>query len=300
VSHIDTYIRQGLLTLAMDEAHTAIQVSPFYLPVHVRMAEIMMREGRLRQAINKYSTVARSYMARDEHERAASILVEVLEMAPLDVSVRRTLINLLESEGRMEEVLDQYIELARTFNQLGNFDKSRETFQQAERLARRIEAPAEKLVTVKHSLAEMEQMRLETRSAIRSYEEIAQLVPDDVKALRALVDLNYSMANQVDAIKFLDMLLGLYAKKKQISKIVQVLEELIRHNASDTGLRSRMAAIYKQLGRKSDAIDQLDALGEIQLAAGLQEDARKTIRQIIALGPDNLPDYQKLLSQLGG
>lgn len=300
VSQIDTYIRQGLLTLAMDQAHSAIEASPHYLPVHVRMAEIMMREGRLRQAINKYSTVARSYMARDEYDRAASILAEVLEMAPLDISVRRTLINLLESEGRNEEVLDQYIDLARTYNQLGNFDKSRETFKFAENLARRVNAAPEKLVTIKHNLAEMEQMRLETKSALKTYEEIVELMPDDSKALRSLVDLHYSMGNQVDAIRYLDMMLGAFAKKKQVSKIAQVLEELVRHYPKDTGLRSRLAAIYKQLKRKADAIDQLDALGEIQLEAGLQEDARKTIRQIISLEPDNLEDYQRLLSQLGG
>jgi tetratricopeptide (TPR) repeat protein len=264
------------------------------------MAEIMMREGRLRQAINKYSTVARSYMARDENQRAASILAEVLEMAPLDISVRKTLINLLETEGRHEEVLDQYIDLSRTYNQLGNFDKSRETFKQSESLARRINAAPEKIVTIKHNLAEMEQMRLETKGAIKTYEEIVELIPDDAKALRSLVDLHYSMGNQVDAVKYLDMLLGVFAKKKQVSKIAQVLEELVRHNPKDTALRSRLAAIYKQLKRKADAIDQLDVLGEIQLEAGLQEDARKTIRQIIALDPDNIGDYQRLLGQLGG
>ena len=298
VSQIDSYIRQGLLTLAMDQAHSALEASPLYLPVHVRMAEIMMREGRLRQAINKYSTVARSYMASQENERAASILGEVLEMAPLDISVRRTLINLLESEGRSDEVLDQYIDLARTYNQLGNFDQSRETFKHAENLARRIDADPAKIVNIKHNLAEMEQMRLETKSAMRTYEEIVELIPDDAKALRSLIDLHYSMANDVDAIKYLDMLLGNYAKKKQVSKIAQVLEELVRHYPKDTGLRSRLAAIYKQLKRKSEAIDQLDALGEIQLEAGLKDDARKTIRQIISMEPDNLGDYQRLLSQL--
>jgi tetratricopeptide (TPR) repeat protein len=50
VSRIDRYIRQGLLTMAMDEAHRAVEVASHYLPVHVRMAEIMMREGRVRNA----------------------------------------------------------------------------------------------------------------------------------------------------------------------------------------------------------------------------------------------------------
>ncbi len=300
VSRIDGYIRQGFLTLAMDEAHRAVEASPFYLPIHVRMAEIMMREGRLRQAINKYNTVARSHMARDENDRAASILGEVLEMAPLDVSVRTSLISLLESENRMDEVLDQYVDLATTYNQLGNFDQARETFMHAERIARRIEAQPARLAKIKHSLADMAQMRLDTRRALKTYEEIVELVPDDIQAHRMLVDLNYNQGNQVDAIKHLDKLLGLYAKNKDTDKILKVLQDLVRHYPSDTGLRSRLAGIYRQLKRKEEAIEQLDALGELQLEAGLHNDARNTIRQIVQLKPRNLEDYQKLLSQLGG
>jgi tetratricopeptide (TPR) repeat protein len=300
VGYIDSYIGQGLLTLAMDEAYSAIETSPHYLPIHVRMAEIMMREGRLRQAINKYNVIARSYMARDENDRAASILSEVLEMAPLDVSIRLSLVDLLEKEGRTEEMLDHYVDLARTYNQLGNFDLSRETYQQAERLAKRMETPVEKIVKIKHSLADMEQMRLDTRRAIRIYEEIVAIAPDDERAYRMLVEMNYSLGHQVEAIKSLDKLLKIYAGKKQVSKIVQILEELVKQYANDAGLRSRLAHTYKQLGRKEEAIEQLDALGELQLEAGLHNDARNTIRQIIDLNPEHSDDYRRLLTQLGG
>ena len=299
VTRIDSYMRQGLLVLAMDEAHSLVEVSPHYLPAHTAMAEILVREGRLRHAIAKYNTIASAYMAREEIHQAAIILQDVLEMAPLDISLRTNLISLLESENRMDEVLDQYSELAKTYNQLGNFDKSRETFQQAEQLARRIEASPEKLAEIKHSLADMDQMRLDTRHAIRTYEEIVGLVPEDVRAYRMLVELNYSMANQVEAIKYLDVLLGIYARNKQISKIVHLLEELIKVHDRDPGLRSRLSAIYKQLGRKNDAIEQLDILGELQLEEGLNDEACNTIRQIIALEPDNLDDYQQLLGRLG-
>ncbi len=300
VSRIDTYIRQGTLTLAMDEAHMAVESSPLYLPVHVRMAEIMMREGRVRQAINKYNMVARSYMVREENDRAASILSEVLEMAPLDVSVRISLIELLEGEERIEESLDQYIELANTYNQLGNFDLARDAYHAAERLARRIDAPAAQTVRIKHRLADMDQMRLDTRRALRTYEEIVELVPGDERAHRQLVDLNYNQGNQVEAIRRLDKLLSLYATRKEVQKMLKILEDMVRSYPNDTGLRSRLAMIYKQMGRKEDAIEQLDALGELQLEAGQHSDARNTIKQIIGLKPDGIEEYRRLLSQLGG
>jgi len=258
-----------------------------------------MREGRLRHAISKYNTVARSYMARAENERAASILVEVLDMAPLDVTVRTSLINLLESEDRMDEALDQYIDLAKTYNQLGNFDVSRETYQHAERIARRIKVEPQKIAKIKHSLADMEQMRLETRRALRIYEEIAELVPDDERARRMMVDLNYAQGNAVEGIKNLDKLLQIYARQKKATKMVQILEDLVKHYPSDMGLRNRLGSILRQLERKAEAIEHLDVLGELQLEAGMHDDACNTIRQIIQLNPDNPDDYKRLLAQLG-
>lgn len=297
---IDRYIRRGLFTLAMDEAHRAVEFSPSYLPVHVRMAEIMIKEGRVRNAITKFNTIARSYLARGENERAAEILTNVLEMAPLDVSVRESLIDLLESEEKWNEALDQYIELAHTHQQLGNFDQSRETYVLAERLGARVTADVDKMVRIKHAIADIDLLRTDFRKAQKAYEEIIQLVPDDERAHRQLMELHYRQKNVVEATRRLDKLLGIYARNKQITRITQLLEELVAQEANDTALRSRLAAIYQQLGRTKDAIAQLDALGEIQLEAGLHAEAANTIRRIITLKPDHVEDYRKLLAQLGG
>lgn len=300
VARIDRYLRQGLFTLAIDEAHRAVEFSPFYLPVHVRMAEIMMREGRVRQAINKYNMIAKTYLVRGENDRAASILSEVLEMAPLDISVRESLIELLESEQRWDEALDQYVDLADTHHQLGNFDMSRDIFSSAERLANRVGSSPDKIVRIKHRMADIDQMRLDIRKAQKTYEEIIQIAPDDERAHRMLVDIHYRQGNPIEAIKTLDALLRIYVKSKQPNRITQLLEEMVTTYPNDTGLRSRLAAIYTQLKRKSDAIKQLDALGELQLEAGLHQEAVNTIRQIVALSPDGVEDYKKLLVQLGG
>jgi tetratricopeptide (TPR) repeat protein len=299
VALIDRYMRQSLLTLAIDEAHRAVEFSPFYLPIHTRMAEIMMREGRVRQAIAKYNVIAKTYMVRGENDRAASILSEVLEMAPLDISVRESLIELLESEQRWDEALDQYVDLADTHHQLGSFDVSRDIFVQAEKLAQRVNTPPEKIVRVKHRVADIDQMRLDMRKAQKTYEEIIQLVPNDERAHRMLIDIHYRQNNPVEATKKLDALLGIYAKSRQVNKITQLLEEQVTLYPNDTGLRSRLAAIYRQLNRKEDAIKQLDALAELQLEAGQHQDACATIRQIIALQPTAVEDYRKLAAQLG-
>lgn len=298
VSLIDRYIRNGLYTLAMDETHRAVETAPYYLPVHIRMAEILMKEGRIRQAINKYNVIAKSYMSRDENDRAAAILTDVLKMAPLDIEVRVNLINLLEGQERYTDAVNQYVDLANTYQQLGDFEKASQTYSSAERMARRVEAPATKIVEIKHYIADINQMRLNTRQSQKVYEEILIVAPEDERALRALVDLYYSQGNQVEAVKKLDVLLGVYAKKGTINRITSLLEDLVGTYSHDMPVRSRLASIYRKLGDNTKAIEQLDALGELQLDAGMHKDAANTIRQIIAMKPERVEEYKKLLTQL--
>jgi len=47
-------------------------------------------------------------------------------------------------------------------------------------------------------------------------------------------------------------------------------------------------------------VEQLDALGELQLDANMRSAAAETIRQIISLNPPGVEEYRKLLSTLGG
>lgn len=298
VSRIDRYIREGRLLLAMDEAHQAVEDAPFYLPVHVRMAEIMVREGRLRQAINKYSTVAQSYIVRNDFDRAVSILTEVLEMAPLDTSIRATLIDLLESQGRNQEALGHYIQLGKNYKQLGNVDGAREALVMAQQLSKRFGGDTDQLVSIKHQIADIDMTRLDVRRAQRSYEEILQIVPEDERAQRNLIDILFSQSNSTEGIKRLDALLGMYAKNRQVTPILKTLEELTKHFPEEIGLRSRLAGIYRQMNRNADAIAQLDSLGDLQLKAGMNHEAATTIKQLLRLGPENAQQYITLLRQL--
>lgn len=333
IARIDRYIREGRFLLAMDEAHQAVEQAPSYLPAHVRMAEIMVKEGRLRQAINKYYIVARVYLIREEYERAVSVLNEVIEMAPLDTAIRQELISVLEFQGRSEDALTHYIQLGATYKQLGNIEGASESYVVAEGIARRMNDRS-LVLKIKHALADINMVKLDTRRAQRLYEEILELNPEDERAYRQLTEILLNQGNNVEAMKRLDNLLGIYAKNRQVNPIVKTLEDLTLLYGSEIGLRSRLAGIYRQIGRLDDAANELETLkslypdeievlaiianiyrqmgrpedairhlehlGEIQLRANLKTDAIATIRQIVKLNPPNVNDYNQLLRQLEG
>ena len=77
-------------------------------------------------------------------------------------------------------------------------------------------------------------------------------------------------------------------EKEQIAGQTQQMERDLQRAVRDTA------------GQRDVSSKLRDALGELQLEAGAHQEATNTIRQIIALNPDGVEDYRKLLMQLGG
>jgi len=300
---VDRYIREGLYTLAMDQAHYMLESAPDLLDIHYRIGQILLERNQSQVAIQKFNLVAQTYMMRNDMERAAQLLQESLKIAPMDTSLHLSLIELLEKEEKWDQVLNQYIDLADAYYQLADLDSARSTYQAAIQLAQRSEsAEAAKghVVHILHRLGDIDVSRLDLRQAMRTYEQIRKLDPTDERARRALVDLNYRLNDTVAAVNELDGLLRVYAKARKAGQILQVLEEMVTRYPKDMGLRSRLGAVVQQTGNPAKAIEQYDALAELQLEAGLHADALVTIRRIVALNPPQVDDYQRLVRQLRG
>lgn len=297
---IDRYTRQGLYTLAIDQAHYMLEHAPDYLPVHQRIGQILLERDNIPAAMAKYNLVAETYLMRGDTDRATEILREALKIAPMDVDLHRSLIKLLEEQEEWNEVLDQYIDLADAYYQLADLESARATYQAAINLAQRVDLPAGQVIHIMHRLADIDVSRLDLRQAMRTYEQIRRMDPTDERARRALVDLNYRLNDSVSAIQELDGLLRMYAKGGKANRIIQVLEEQVTRYPNDMALRSRLAAVYRQTGNTARAVEQLDALAELQLEAGMHNDAVVTIRRIVALNPPQVNDYKRLLQQLSG
>ena len=299
LTRVDDYIRRGLYTLAADEAMWIIERQPTSLPAHQRVAQVLMEEGQTQAAITKYNVVINSFLARDDRVSASMILNEVIKVAPMDINLRLSLIDLLEREGDEARMLDEYIGLAAAYYQLAEIDQARDTYLAANRLAQRLNAPIEKRVEILLRLADIYMTRLDWRQAQRTLEQVRDLVPTDDKPRRELVEIHFRLGNPIEAMRELDSLLRVYAQSRRGQLILSTLESMVEARPNEMGLRSRLAAVYQQLKRIPEAIEQLDALGELQLDAGLIQEACATIRQIVSLRPPNLEQYQALLKQMG-
>jgi tetratricopeptide (TPR) repeat protein len=300
VRRIEEYMAQGMLGPAMEEALVAVERAPAYLPAHARIAELLALDGRLSEATEKYNLIASSYLARGDPERAAGIFTKVLSMSPTDVEARRYLITMLLGQQRVDEALRQYQELAEVYLSLADVESTWQVYNEAYQQAKSHNASPQHIKEVLHALGDMDVQRLDWQRALRAYEEILALDSADEKAWLAVVDLHFRLRQSREAIQALDEYLKHCIRSGKLERVLSTLEELVRSQPDEADLRQRLAEVYRQQGRISDAIAQLDALGELQLEAGDQSGATRTIRRIVSLNPPDVDDYRTLLEQLEG
>jgi len=296
---IGEYAKREKLYSALEVAQTAILGAPYYLPLHLRLGDILWSCGRAEAALTKYLTVADTYSARGEARLAIGIYQRILKMAPMDVNVRSRLIELLVSYGQIDRALEHYLQLADAYSQLADYGKARDAYQDALNLAPRGSAQRNWTTQVLHKLGDIHVQRIDWRHALAIYEQIKSIAPGDERARVALIDLYFKTNQPPRAIKEIDELVAAHKSSGKTDKVIPILDDQVRAHPTDMALRARLAQAYIENKHIPEGIQQLDALGDLQINAGMKREAMATIRAIVALKPPNAAEYRQLLAQLG-
>lgn len=293
------YMRSDLLMTASEECLRAIQNVPSFLPLHVRLADILLKQDRTDEAINKYLYVSRVYQMRGQPEQAVNIYHTILKLAPMDVTVRAKLIDMYTSQNNLPEALDQYLVLADSYYQLAQVDRALEKYNEALRLTENVENGVKWKTEALNRMADIYNQRFDWSGATSAYEQLLEIKPNDEAILRQLIDLYYKQHKIGEAESALDHIMAMYQRQDPI-KALDLLKELSSTYPDDMSLRQRLAVAYAQNNMNREAIAEYDALGEMQLENGLRDQAIQTVQAIIDLGPDDVEGYRRLLSQISG
>ncbi len=292
------YARRGLYNAAIEETFRAIQLAPDYMPAHTRLAELLAEQGRLEAAALKYVKIADAYRARGEVNHALRAYEQGARLAPLDVSIRARLINLLRQYGQIDRALEYYASLGRAYEELGQLDRAAETYTQALTLSARGQDPVAWQRQFHTAVARLDMRRYQWREALDHYQTLRELDPQDDGIARTLVDLYYKVGQPNNAVRALDSYLMQLARSGRSAEIETILQDMVRQRPYDSPLVYRLSRLYAQQDRNTAAIALLDQLGEAQLSAGDTAGALQTIGRILQLDPPDKADYTRLLDQL--
>lgn len=298
LARINEISRQGFFRAAMEEAYAALEFSPAYLPLHVHMGELLLMSDKPQQAVDKLSTVARVYSARGEGDRATQIYERILNISPLDVNARTHLIEQLTAQGHMKEAATQYLELADVYYRLAQLDQARETYEKALMVAQDAEVDTAWNTQILHQIADIDLQRLDWRQALRVYEQLRTLSPNDETARLNLVQLNLRLGQEAKANTELDNYLSFLNSRGRDKDSTSFLAGLVEENAGFVLGHRRLAEAYQQAGDREKAIAEWNKVGELLVQAGDREGAKAAVRAILALNPPNANRYQTFLKRL--
>jgi tetratricopeptide (TPR) repeat protein len=298
LAKINQLARANKLLSAMEEAYYALKYAPTYLPLHVCIGDLLVQENRVPDAVIKYTIIARSYNTRGETNRAISLLKRVSELAPMDLEARDTLIELLTSRGKISETIQEYLKLAETYYNLADLVAARKIYSRAFRFAQQSNVDRETKVLLMHRMADIDTQSLDWRNAIRVFEQIRVLDPDDRKSRDMLFDLNLRLGQSNQAMSELDNYINHLISMHRSDEALDYINTKILENQNQPALYQRLAELYRLLGRKEDAISQLEIAKEMYLQSENRPAAIEIVKAILALNPTNVNAYQRMLSEL--
>jgi tetratricopeptide (TPR) repeat protein len=298
ISHVHQLARAGQLRSAMEEAFHALTYAPTYLPLHTLMGELLIRENHTEEAIAKFNTIAQAYSVRGEAAQAAKLLRRVIQLAPMDMVARSKLIDQLVARGQVDDAVREYLELADTYYRLAELDMARKTYTTALRVVQQANADRKWNIHILQRMADIDTQRLDWKQAIRVYEQIRTLRPDDEGTRKNLIELSLRLGQPAQANAEIESYLTYLQSQGHSDQGIKFVEELLAERPNDVILRRALAQLYQQSGRVDEAVAQLDSLAEALLSAGKKEDAMVLINQILLMGPPNAEQYRQLLMQL--
>ncbi len=291
------YLRRQKLTAAVEECYHAIAMAPSYLPLHWRLAEIFLSQGRVEDAIDKYTMMAAVQTLRGQTWQVMDTYRQILKISPEDVSTRARLIVLLLRRGVVEEAIEQFILLGSAYYRVAQLEQALNAYQEALRLIPRTREDRWS-VTILHQLGEIYMQRLAWTEATEVYQRIRELSPADDKASLRLIDLYSKQGRDEETLRELDYLIAQYEQTGERANLLNAVAELAAVRTKSLPLKSRLADLLLQTGQSEQAVAELDSLGEMQLTAGQTYEAMQTIERIVALHPANVESYRELLAQL--
>lgn len=292
--------KQGYLRSAMEESYLALQYAPTYLPLHAYMGELLLKEGQSQEAISKFTVVALTYSARGEPRRAIDLYRRVIQLAPMELNTRSRLIDQLVALDKIDDALAEYIAFADVYYSLADLDMARKTLNEALKLAQQPNTNRSWRVKILHRMADIDMQSLDWRQAVRIFEQIRTMQPEDAKARMGLIELNLKLGQETQAMVELDNYISYLVSSGKVDETIRFLENLVQEEPNRPNIRRRLADLYRKAGRVPDAIAQLDAAGEMLLDKGDRSSAIQVIETILAMNPSNASEYQELLAQVKG
>lgn len=118
----EAYAVEGFFLKAVTVLKNILRLNPTLVDINLMLAELYERMGLINDAIRQYDILATTLEHKGEAGKALEIRKKVVELIPTSESARVRYAEMLQREGRTDEAVDQYEEIAHVYEKEGRKD----------------------------------------------------------------------------------------------------------------------------------------------------------------------------------
>lgn len=130
--------------------------------------------------------------------------------------------------------------------------------------------------------------------AIKEYLKVVQQDPNEVRVWLKIGDLYTKQGSKQEATETYFKVAEFYATQGFFLKAIAVYKQILKIDPRLVQVNKQLAALYRQLGLLSDAVQQYEIVAAFYHREGKSREALDTIKELVDLDPDNIATRIKL------
>lgn len=322
----DYYRAQGFYDKAIAAYNRIYKLDPTNKEIAEVLADLYEKKGLISQARALYLEIAEKYMIGGKTREALEIYKKVVELDKGNIKTRTLLVELYKKEKMIDEAVEELNSIGESLARAGNVKEALDYFNKALELKPNDQRAIKNIVEIYIKVQDY-------NKAVETIEEYLKISPNNTYFLKRLADLYCELGNidraekiifrlqemeehEVDLLNKIGMLLkerdeldraykifepaiDFFVKKGNIEDALSFLRLIWTSDSYHIPSLKKASEIYRGADQIANLIQVLNKLYESYEQRGMVEDAKKVLKELITLAPDNLK-YKNALARLEG
>jgi tetratricopeptide (TPR) repeat protein len=254
----DSLAKEGKKDELFDIYSRILSLSPSNIPLRIKVAEILFKQGLISDAAKEYLAIAGIYESKGDFQKSEEYCRKAIDMQPLNK--------------------DAVIGLSYLYEKAGKRDKAAEVMKEATVLFH-------ENIEVLSRAAEVSLAVNDTLNAKNFLTKINELDPDNAKSRGLLGEIYLEEGSPEMAWAEYRFIIDWMIREKRYDEAVGLFERFRDIDPLETGMG--LVSLHKQLGNEPKIIEELVSLGDIYQGKGMLDDALSCFGEALEREPGN-------------
>ena len=322
----ERFLAQGKIQAAISEYRQIVEHDKKDFNTLNLLGDLYVKSDETEKAVECFTTVAEHYSKQGFAQKAIAIYQKIARLKPNEPQVAENLAQLYHSRGSIVEARDHYTQVAGFYEQNGNKLEALNIWKQiasidpnnteiylkiaaAYTAENQFESATESYIGAGERFAE----RGQDERAIVAYKKALEIDPDNIAALKglvnaqiklgfadeAIINLEELLEKQPDNRELIFLLTDCYLDLGETEKAEKLVLEIIEKEPANYPKLLDILKIYLKNGDVDAAVRILSLTVENLLASGQGKDFYGWLDEILARSPENLAALRLLARYYG-